>query len=564
MTPQEFLRDFGHFIDAPNGIQKLRAMVLQLAVQGKLVAQDPKDEPASIKENLSKKTRKGKEVEPIDLVDSPFDLPSGWDWKRLASLGEWTIGSGFPKNIQGYSDKPYLFCKVSDMNLPGNEKFIHSTVNTVDEDMVKSKKIKLHPEGSVVFPKIGGAISTNKRRILVKPTAIDNNCLGIYPSKGCSTDWLYLQLSSIDLMQYQSGTSVPALSQGVIGNIITALPPLAEQHRIVAKVDELMALCDQLETERNARQATHQRLIRAVHHPLTEAADANATGGIEQLAAWHRIRDNFADLYTTLESVQALRQTILQLAVQGKLVEQNPDAQPASDLVEEIKAEKDSLIKNKAFKKTKVPPAIENDEIPFNLPDCWEWERLGNVVYQITDGAHHTPTYVPDGVPFLSVKDMSSGHLNFSNTRYISKEQHAELSKRCNPKRGDLLLTKVGTTGIPILVDTDIEFSIFVSVALIKFNQNKLIGNYLRLLINSPVVKNQSEEGTEGVGNKNLVLRKINSFLIAIPPLEEQCRIVAKVNELMALCDQLEANIRDKNDTVTRYAEAIVQQIAAA
>jgi type I restriction enzyme S subunit len=113
-----------------------------------------------------------------------------------------------------------------------------------------------------------------------------------------------------------------------IVNTVAALSPTAEQHRIVAKVDELMALCDQLEAERNARQTTHQRLIRAVHHPLTEAADAKATTGVEQMAAWHRIRDNFADLYTTLESVQALRQTILQLAVQGKLVAQDTPDEP--------------------------------------------------------------------------------------------------------------------------------------------------------------------------------------------------------------------------------------------
>jgi type I restriction enzyme S subunit len=249
----------------------------------------------------------------------------------------------------------------------------------------------------------------------------------------------------------------------------------------------------------------------------------------------------------SIYGIKKLRELILELAVRGKLVQQQAGDEPASVLLEKIAKEKDRLVKEGKIKKQEPLPEIGEDEKPFELPKGWEWARLGNISYQITDGTHYTPVYVPEGIPFLSVKDMSSGYLDFSRTQFISQEQHTELIKRCNPQRGNLLLTKVGTTGIPVLIETDRPFSIFVSVALIKFPQDEISGRFLSLLIKSPLVKVQSDEGTEGIGNKNLVLRKITAFSIIIPPLAEQHRIVNKVDELMAICDQLEQQQIDSN-----------------
>ena len=167
-----------------------------------------------------------------------------------------------------------------------------------------------------------------------------------------------------------------------------------------------------------------------------------------------------------------------------------------------------------------------DDEIPFEIPENWTWCRLGSILIKLSDGTHSTPKYVESGIPFISVKDVSSGCLDFSNCKYITKEEHKELYERCNPEQGDILLTKVGTTGIPVIVDTNDEFSLFVSVALLKFNQNLLYNEYLVHLINSPLVQKQATENTKGVGNKNWVMRDIANTLIAIPPLQEQYRIV--------------------------------------
>ena len=180
---------------------------------------------------------------------------------------------------------------------------------------------------------------------------------------------------------------------------------------------------------------------------------------------------------------QELKNSILQLAIQGKLVEQRPEEGNAEDLYAQIQAEKQRLIAEKNIKKQKPLPVITDEEKPFDIPESWKWVRLGDILLKLTDGAHSTPKYTDNGIPFLSVKDMSSGMLNFSNCKYISEEEHKELYSRCNPEYGDLLLTKVGTTGIPVLVDTDIQFSLFVSVALLKFDQLVIYNKYLKYLI---------------------------------------------------------------------------------
>ncbi|GHU43107.1 hypothetical protein FACS1894111_08140 [Clostridia bacterium] len=177
--------------------------------------------------------------------------------------------------------------------------------------------------------------------------------------------------------------------------------------------------------------------------------------------------------------------------------------------------------------------------MPFDVPESWAWVRLGSILQKITDGTHNTPKYVERGIPFLSVKDMSNGKISFENTKFVSEQEHQELYKRCNPQEGDILLTKVGTTGVPVLVDTDREFSLFVSVALLKFNNSLMCDRYIIELLKSSLVQIQCEENTRGVGNKNWLIRDIANTLIVIPPLAEQKRIVTKIEQLTAITTNL-------------------------
>ena len=233
-------------------------------------------------------------------------------------------------------------------------------------------------------------------------------------------------------------------------------------------------------------------------------------------------------------NAQQLRNSILQEAIEGRLVPQDPNDEPASVLLNRIREEKKRLVKEGKLKKKDLEETpISEDEKPFDIPESWEWVRFSQIYWQLTDGTHSTPKYTASGIPFLSVKDMSSGKLSFSNTKYISPEEHSILSQRCHPQKGDLLLSKVGTTGIPLIIDSDKEFSIFVSLALVKFFPDLIDSSFLLYLINSPLVQLQAAENTRGVGNKNWVLKAISDTIIVLPPLAEQKRIVAKIEELL-------------------------------
>ena len=250
---------------------------------------------------------------------------------------------------------------------------------------------------------------------------------------------------------------------------------------------------------------------------------------------------------------QELKNSILQLAIQGKLVEQRAEEGTGREVLEKILAAKNAEgakkvgVKShaKSAKSAKIGSCVSREEIPddekpFDIPESWEWARLGEVVNSLTDGTHRTPKYATTGIKFVSVKNMSGGFLSFDNTKFITLSEHEELIKRCRPERGDMLLSKVGTTGVPAIVDTDEPFSIFVSVALLKYNHNFLDERFLYYLLKSPLVQMQAEGNTRGVGNKNWVLDAIAKTMVVLPPLAEQRRIVAKIEELLPLVERYE------------------------
>ena len=225
-----------------------------------------------------------------------------------------------------------------------------------------------------------------------------------------------------------------------------------------------------------------------------------------------------------------LKDSILQIVSQGKLVKQSS----SSSAVDELK----SILEDTKDDKKYTYKPIES--IPFEIPSNWLWVKLEDICLKITDGTHSTPRYSVSGIPFISVKDVSSGYISFENTKFITEEEHKLLYSRCNPENGDLLITKVGTTGVPAIVDTDKQFSLFVSVALLKINCKKIYNKYLYYILQSPIVQKQVKENTRGVGNKNWVLDAIKNTMIPLPPFEEQNRIVTKIEELFIKLQELE------------------------
>ncbi|MFQ2007186.1 restriction endonuclease subunit S [Aeromonas veronii] len=549
------------------GIKKLRELILELAVRGKLVPQDPSDEPASVlleriaaeKARLVKegKIKKPKALPQVSEQDKPFELPEGWVITRLGEIGIWATGNGFPTNEQGLEDLEILFCKVSDMNLDGNERFILKTMNTVSEDTARRIKLNLHKAGTVIFPKIGGAIATNKRRIIVKATAIDNNCLGITPYSEVVSDYLFLFLTSIDMTKYQVGTSVPALSQGTLELIPIGIPSIDEQHRIVAKVDELMALCDQLEQQSEAQLAAHQMLVETLLATLTDSADAD-----ELAQNWARLSTHFDTLFTTESSIDALKQTILQLAVMGKLVPQDPSDEPASALLERIAAKKAQLVKEKKIKKEKPLPAISEDEKPFELPKGWEWCRLGALMPQFQNGASSRGDIGGIPITVLRLADIKDWKVSLADTRELSIDSKS-IDKYLLEK-GDTLIIRVNGSSdiVGRFIGCDENYDAIYCDHFIRMRFLVEVFNtrYLSLLGSSNIVRSKiADLFISTAGQKTVNQGHISSIVLPLPSITEQNRIVAKVDELRTLCDQLKSRLQTSQQTQLALAESLVE-----
>ncbi len=518
--------------------QQLKNSILQMAVQGKLVPQDPNDEPASVllerihakKEQLIKEKKIKREKtpsvifrgadnlpyekvgknEPICIAEGvPFEIPENWEWVRLGSIGDWGSGATPSRSIPEYygGDIPWL--KTGDLN----DGYIEYIPENISNFALEKTSVRLNPTGSVLIAMYGATIG--KVGILTFPATTNQACCACSPIEIYNEYLFYFLMSQkVEFVKQGEGGAQPNISKEKIVATLMPLPPLSEQYRIVAKIKELLPYVEQ---------------YGGAHSAVTS------------------LNTDFPDL---------LKKSMLQEAVQGKLVPQDPSDESASVLLEHIRAEKELLIKAGKIKRNKHESIIFrrdnshyeksdgierciDDEIPFEIPDSWTYCRLGTILHKLTDGTHSRPKYVASGIPFISVKDVSSGILDFSNCKFITEEEHNELFKRCNPEYGDILLTKVGTTGIPVIVNTTDEFSLFVSVALLKFNQELLYNEYLIHLINSPLVQRQAEENTRGVGNKNWVMRDISNTLIVIPPLIEQIRIVEKLKTVFAIYSTL-------------------------
>lgn len=228
--------------------------------------------------------------------------------------------------------------------------------------------------------------------------------------------------------------------------------------------------------------------------------------------------------------IRELKDSVLQVATEGKIVDQNYNYSAKEELELILEDSKD----NKKYKYSEIM------KVPFQIPNNWIWVKLEDICIKITDGTHKTPKYTSDGIPFISVKDVSSGEIDFSDTKFISEEEHKELYDRCNPEYGDILITKVGTTGVPAIVNTNKEFSLFVSVALLKINTDKINNRFLTYFLKSPVVQKQVKENTRGIGNKNWVLDAIKATILPLPPLEEQIRIVESLDVIFSKLDEVE------------------------
>jgi type I restriction enzyme, S subunit len=551
-----------------HGIKKLRKLILELAVRGKLVPQDPNDEPANVllekiakeKTRLIKKTRikKQKLLPEIGVDEPPYKIPVSWEWVRLGYLGDWGAGSTPNRKNPAYygGDMPWL----KSGELRDNE-HLSSSEETITNNALERCSLRVCQPGDVLIAMYGATIGM--LAILENVVTTNQAVCACTCNSGVSNRYLFLMLKAwrSKFTGQGAGGAQPNISKVKIINTIAPLPPLAEQHRIVTKVDELMALCDQLEQQQTDSNATHQTLVDTLLVTLTNAADQR-----DFAKAWQRIANHFDTLFTTEQSIDQLKQTILQLAVMGKLVPQDPNDEPASVLLEKIVKEKTRLIKAGKIKKEKSFQGIGEDEKAFKLPNRWDWARMAEICTLITDGTHQTPQYTKNGRIFISAQNIKPFKFMPENHRWVSEEDYKHYTKNRKPEQGDILLTRVGAgIGEAAVIDAEAKFAIYVSVGLLKPSKEQIDSGYLVIWINSPSGRQHSERNTygKGVSQGNLNLSLIRNFAVSIPPLAEQHRIVAKVDELMTLCDTLKGRLNDAQTTQVHLVDTIVEQAVA-
>lgn len=540
------------------GVKKLRELILELAVRGKLVPQDPNDEPASelLKKVEAEKVRlvkegkikKQKPLAPITGEEKPFELPNNWAFSKLGDFVYVEMGQSPPSKFynQNNDGLPFFQGKADFGAMYPTARYwcVQPQKYAYDGDVLLSVRAPVGP--------------TNIANI---ECCIGRGLSALRPLCHVPTNYVYYMMHGFrsNLESFATGTTFVAVSKVNVDNLVVSIPPLAEQHRIVAKVDELMALCDQLEAQTEASLGAHKILVEVLLATLTDAKDA-----IELNDNWQTISQHFDLLLTTQASIDQLKQTILQLAVMGKLVKQDPKDEPAAKLLERIATEKQQLIKDGKIKKQKPLPPITDEEKPFALPSGWGLTRLDDICFGITSGSTPPKDKFNEttGVPYLKVYNIKEQSIAFNyRPQFVDVQHHKDKLTRSILYPGDVVMNIVGPPlgKIAIIPDDYPEWNCNQAIVFFRPIETSLNSYIYTYLTSGRFLDAIELIGT--AGQDNISVTKSRSIIFPMPPLAEQHRIVAKVEELMALCDSLKAKLNQAQTTQLHLTDAIVEQV---
>ena len=420
MNAETFCEQFATFAEAPNGVAKLRELILQLAVQGKLGTHDVNDEPASeliarialelVDQQATKRGKRAGSVSEEYSHPEPHDLPVRWCWARFDQVA--TIASNLV-SPNDFTDSPHV---APDNIEKGTGNLL--PCKTVSEDAVRSANHRFFA-GQILYSKIRPNLS---KAVIVN---FDGLCSADMYPLNAHIDVGYLLrfiLSSTFLgMAVRNDTRVamPKINQEELSRILVAVPSLAEQRRIVGKVDQLLGLCDELAARQAARREARERLVGATLDRLVSARSA-----AEFPAHAHRLRDHFDRLFDTPTTLPKLRQAILQLAVQGQLVPQDPNDEPAINDLKEIEREKQAMIEARNLRPNRVSEIEQTRVLQYQIPDSWRWFRLGDVAFFQEGPGIRNWQFRREGVKLLNVQNIVDGQLVLENSdRFVSIEE---------------------------------------------------------------------------------------------------------------------------------------------
>lgn len=559
MDAKQFLAEFGHIANAPGGIGKLRELILQLAVQGKLIVYTASDvssrvlldEVRALKAELvsCKKLPRQKPYPEVLRREIAVDAPSHWEWARFGEL--WQLLSGRDLVPSKYNDSkngiPYITGASNIVNgiIVVNRWTPDPVVISSTGDLLITCKGTI---GKTVFNTLGEV------HIARQIMAIRNF------SKKLDTGFLKIWLDGfVSQLVEKSKSMIPGFSRDDLELAAYPVLPIEEQSRIVAKVEELMALCDKLEAQQQAR-----RILQNALRQSTLQAVAKTTSPHELQSAWTRLAENFGRLFHAPEDVGQLRDLILDLAVHGLLVEQSEADEPINNWLADVTARKAALAKQKLIAKQTAITALSEDEHPFSLPKGWAFVRLGQITNKIGSGS--TPrggrdVYVKKGIPFLRSQNVWNDGLRLDDIACITTEEHERMSGTA-VLGNDVLLNITGASlGRCTLVPSEFgEANVSQHVTIIRLTDPQLC-EYLHICILSPYTQSMIWERQVGMAREGLSKKVLEQFEIPLPPIAEQHRIVAQVKELMRFCDVMERQLKRSLQVAEKLAVASVASI---
>ncbi|MCW5799406.1 MAG: restriction endonuclease subunit S [Nitrospira sp.] len=557
MNPARFLSHFDRISDAPDAIPRLRQFVLDLAVRGKLVEQDPRDEPASellkrIEGDVRERKARGESTEPRNTMDVainslPFNVPPSWRWSRLVKIADVSYGFAFESSRFNSTKVGMPLIRIRDISWTDTQAYYQGEHDPAY--VVSRGDYLVGMDGDFNVRKWNGPDALLNQRVM----RIKNWRVALV------AEFLAIPLQMIlnHLHASTSQTTVKHLSAKQVNGIYLPVPPTAEQERIVAKVDELMALCDRLEAAQAERESWRNRLVASSLNRLNNGDDADAFHNHIRFYFNHLPR-----LTTKPEHIQQLRQTILNLAVRGKLVPQDPTDEPASELLRRIKTEIVRMVKEGKRKPGAALSPIDDAQAPFDLPHSWVWARFPELGIFGRGKSKHRPRNdrsLFSGGTHLLVQTGDVARSKGVIETYTSKYNDLGLAQSSKWPKGTLCITiaaNIADSGI-LSFDACFPDSVVGFMPTSEFQSAKYFEYFVR------TAKADLLAFAPATAQKNINLEILNSVLIPLPPLAEQQRIIAKVDELMALCDNLETQITTIHTDSRRLLEAVLHEAMA-
>ena len=491
--------------------EQLKANILQYAIQGKLVEQRPEEgtgeelyqQMQTDKQTLIREKKIKKEKPLPDIIDDeiPFDVPESWKWVKVGNVGSWSSGATPSRTNPAYYGGSIPWLKTGDLN----DGFIQEVPEYITDLALEKTSLRLNPIGSVLMAMYGATIG--KLGILEIPVTTNQACCACIPYAGMNNKYLFYYLMSMrqSYIGMAEGGAQPNISKEKIVNSLIPLPPAEEQRRIVAKIEELLPYVDR-----------------------------------------------YAAAYEKLEQFNAkfpedMKKSILQYAIQGKLVEQRPEEGTGKELYRQIQTEKQRLIKTGKLKKTRALPTITGEEVPYDFPASWKACYIDDIAFVTKLAGFEYTKYisdnlVPTGIPLFKGKNVQNGKLVLSFESYIPESVSDELPRSQITKKC-LLTPYVGTIGNIAVFDGSFKAHLGSNVGKIELlnsdTQTFILEEYVLWYLKSTYGYAELTKYKKATAQESISIDAIRNVVIAIPPLEEQRRIVAKLEEILPLCERL-------------------------